>query len=281
MDAEQLLQLVQENQAAIALAIVAVLLSILVARQLSGGSKPFLDAQQFKPLPLTRIDQLTHNTKRFVFSLPDPKMRLGLPTGQHITFLAKDSDGKDVYRPYTPVTDDDTLGSVEFVIKIYPHGKMTQIMDKMKVGDTMLMKGPRGRFQYARNMKKAIGMIAGGTGITPMYQVAAAILKDPKDTTKISLLFGNLTADDILIKQELDQLAADHPDRFSVYYVLNTPPENWSGGAGFISKDMIQKRFAPSAADVMVLSCGPKPMCDAMKGYLDELGHAEENQFQF
>jgi cytochrome-b5 reductase len=60
-------------------------------------------------------------------------------------------------RPYTPTTDDDTLGRVEFVIKIYPNGKMTQIMDKMVVGDTMLMKGPRGRFQYSRNMKKAIG----------------------------------------------------------------------------------------------------------------------------
>lgn len=60
-------------------------------------------------------------------------------------------------RPYTPVTDDDTPGRVEFVIKVYPSGKMTQIMDKMKVGDSMLMKGPRGRFQYTRNMKRAIG----------------------------------------------------------------------------------------------------------------------------
>jgi hypothetical protein len=55
------------------------------------------------------------------------------------------------------VTDDDTPGRVEFVIKVYDQGKMTQVMDKMAVGDTMLMKGPRGRFQYTRNMKKAIG----------------------------------------------------------------------------------------------------------------------------
>lgn len=55
------------------------------------------------------------------------------------------------------MTDDDTPGRVEFVIKVYDQGKMTQVMDKMAVGDTMLMKGPRGRFQYTRNMKKAIG----------------------------------------------------------------------------------------------------------------------------
>lgn len=54
--------------------------------------------QEFKPLKLTRVDQLTHNTKRFVFALPHPEMRLGLPTGQHITFLATGEDGKDVFR---------------------------------------------------------------------------------------------------------------------------------------------------------------------------------------
>lgn len=98
MDVQGLLELAQTNHVTIALALVVVLVSVLVASKLSAGPKAFLDPQQFKPLLLTRIDQLTHNTKRFVFSLPDPKMRLGLPTGQHITFLAKDADGKDVYR---------------------------------------------------------------------------------------------------------------------------------------------------------------------------------------
>jgi cytochrome-b5 reductase len=59
-------------------------------------------------------------------------------------------------------------------------------------------------------------MIAGGTGVTPCYQVATAILKDPRDTTKISLVFGNISEDDILLKQELEDLAAAHPDRFKV-----------------------------------------------------------------
>jgi cytochrome-b5 reductase len=89
----------QGDPIAVAVAVAVVIISVILALQLGkGSSKPFLDPQQWKPLTLTRIDQLTHNTKRFVFSLPDPQMRLGLPTGQHITFMAKDSDGKDVYR---------------------------------------------------------------------------------------------------------------------------------------------------------------------------------------
>lgn len=98
--AESLVGLLQQGDpVTVAIAVVVVLLSVLLAVQFGkGSSKPFLDPQNFQPLTLARIDQLTHNTKRFVFSLPSPKMRLGLPTGQHITFLAKDSDGKDVYR---------------------------------------------------------------------------------------------------------------------------------------------------------------------------------------
>jgi NAD(P)H-flavin reductase len=44
---------------------------------------------------------------------------------------------------------------------------------------------------------------------------------------------------------------------------------------------MIQQHFAKPGADTMVLSCGPKPMTDAMKGYLDSMGYAEDSQFQF
>lgn len=98
--AESLVALLQQGDpVAVAVAVAVVLISVLLALQLGKGTaKPFLDPNSWKPLTLTRVDQLTHNTKRFVFSLPDPKMRLGLPTGQHITFMAKDSDGKDVYR---------------------------------------------------------------------------------------------------------------------------------------------------------------------------------------
>ena len=42
--------------------------------------------------------------------MPTARMVLGLPIGQHITFKFTDEEGKEVFRPYTPVTDDDTPG---------------------------------------------------------------------------------------------------------------------------------------------------------------------------
>lgn len=71
------------------------------------------------------------------------------------------------------------------------------------------------------------------------------------------------------------------PRRFSVSFVLNTPPPKWPGGVGFITPDMIRTHLPPPGKDVLVLRCGPAPMNEAMKGHLDELGYGEESQFQF
>lgn len=87
------------------------------------------------------------------------------------------------------------------------------------------------------------GMLAGGTGITPMYQVLNAILKNKKDKTKVSLIFANLSVNDILLRNELAELEQAHPDRLSIYYVLNEAAEGWSGGVGFITPDMIHNNL--------------------------------------
>ena len=53
-------------------------------------------------------------------------------------------------------------------------------------------------------------------GITPVYAVMAAVLKDPEDRTTMSLIFANQTEEDILLRAELDQMASSHPDRLKV-----------------------------------------------------------------
>lgn len=63
-------------------------------------------------------------------------------------------------------------------------------------------------------------MICGGTGITPMYQIMNHILSDPKDKTRLHLIYANITMSDILLKQDLDRLAAQHPTRFDIFYVV-------------------------------------------------------------
>lgn len=83
-------------------------------------------------------------------------------------------------------------------------------------------------------------MIAGGTGITPMLQIIRAVIRgrDKGDTTKIDLIFANVNEEDILLREDLDELARTDKG-FRVYYVLNNPPEKWNGGVGFVTPEMI------------------------------------------
>lgn len=263
---------------AVAAVVVAATAALLFNSKKSKGS---LSADSFRKFKLVERKQLSHNVAKFKFALPSPTSVLGLPIGQHISCKGKDSQGEDVIKPYTPTTLDSDVGYFELVIKMYPQGRMSHHFREMRVGDYLEVKGPKGRFKYQPGQVRAFGMLAGGSGITPMFQVARAILENPHDTTKVHLIYANVTIDDILLKEELDGLAANYPDRFKIYYVLNQPPEVWDGGVGFVSKEMIQEHCPVPASDIQILRCGPPPMNKAMAANLEALGYAAEMQFQF
>ncbi|XP_034225776.1 NADH--cytochrome b5 reductase 1 isoform X2 [Prunus dulcis] len=225
----------------------------------SKKAKGSLDAENFKDFKLVKRTQLSHNVAKFRFELPTPTSVLGLPIGQHISCRGKDSQGEDVIKPYTPTTLDSDVGYFELVIKMYPQGRMSHHFREMRVGDYLAVRGPKGRFKYQPGQVRAFGMLAGGSGITPMFQVARAILENPKDKTKVHLIYANVSYEDILLK----------------------PPEVWDGGVGFVSKEMIQAQLPAPAHDIQILRCGPPPMNKAMAAHLEALGYAPEMQFQF
>ncbi|GAA5801066.1 NADH-cytochrome b5 reductase [Helicostylum pulchrum] len=183
------------------------------------------------------------------FALPRKDACLGLPIGQHVSVMAE-INGKQISRSYTPTTSDDDLGHFDLLIKSYPQGNISKRFSELKVGDEMAVRGPKGNFNYTPNMCRAIGMIAGGTGITPMLQ----------------------RGEDILLREELDELAEKH-DNISVYHVLNTPPVGWTQGSGFVTADMIKEHCPAPAKDIKMLLCGPLPMVKAMTENLIELGY--------
>ena len=90
--------------------------------------------------------------------------------------------------------------------------------------------------------KMRLGLIAGGTGITPMYSIALASSL-AKDGVKIWFLFSNKTKDDILCKDQLDELAKINPDNFKLFHTLTRHDEGkhgaWDGLTGRVSWEML------------------------------------------
>jgi cytochrome-b5 reductase len=191
------------------------------------------------------INKSEKNNNRYRFALPRPIDILGLPIGQHISVAARlPGQEKDIVRSYTPISSDESPGYFDLLLKSYPNGNISKYMATLKIGETVRIKGPRGAMVYTPNMVRRLGMIAGGTGITPMLQIIRAIVRDrPRnggnDRTEVDLIFANVNREDILLKEDLDQLVQEDP-AFRVYYVLNNPPPGWDGGVGFVTPEMIK-----------------------------------------
>ncbi|KAJ5414293.1 NADH-cytochrome b5 reductase 1 [Penicillium cosmopolitanum] len=245
----------------------------------TGSSKPrkVLNPTEFQNFELKEINNISHNVAIYRFALPRPTDILGLPIGQHISLAATiEGQPKEVVRSYTPISSDNEAGYFDLLVKAYAQGNISKYLTTLKVGDTMKVRGPKGAMVYTPNMCRHIGMISGGTGITPMLQVIEAIIRNrPRnggnDTTKVDLIFANVNTEDILLKEKLDKLTKEDAD-FNVHYVLNNPPEGWIGGVGFVTPDMIKEHLPAPAADVKILLCGPPPMVSAMKKATESLG---------
>lgn len=78
-----------------------------------------LDPNNWQPFTLTEVETISHDVKKFRFSLPSKEHVLGLPIGQHISFKYVDENDREVIRSYTPASSDEDIGYVDFVVKIY------------------------------------------------------------------------------------------------------------------------------------------------------------------
>ncbi|KAJ4800969.1 Nitrate reductase [Rhynchospora pubera] len=227
--------------------------------------------------------EVSRDVRLFRFKLPSSEQTLGLPIGKHV-FVYANIDGKLCMRAYTPTSSVDEVGYFELLIKVYFKGEhpkfpngglMSQYLDSLPIDSFIEIKGPLGHIEYTGQgdflingkprFAKRLAMIAGGTGITPMYQVAQAILQDhPDDETEMDLVYANRTEDDILLREELDKWAREYPNRFRVWYVIDQvkrPEDGWPFSVGFITESILREHI-PMGGDeeTLALACGPPPM---------------------
>ncbi|KAG4963559.1 hypothetical protein AAZX31_14G154500 [Glycine max] len=239
---------------------------------------------------------ISHNTRLFRFALPSEDQLLGLPVGKHIFLYATIGD-KLCIRAYTPTSSVDEVGFFDLLIKVYfkgvhpkyPNGGlMSQHLDSLSIGSMLDVKGPLGHIEYTgrgnfmvhgkQKFAKRLAMLAGGTGITPIYQVAQAILKDPEDHTEMHLVYANHAEDDILLREELDAWAKTHCDRFKVWYVVGIAKEGWQYSVGRITESIMREHLPKSSSDALALTCGPPPMIEfAVQPNLEKMGYDIKN----
>ncbi|KAK9350691.1 hypothetical protein V1523DRAFT_458031 [Lipomyces doorenjongii] len=236
--------------------------------------RKIVQPDRFQEFALLEKIKINHNVAIYRFALPHQTDILGIPSGQHVSVMAT-IDGNDVVRSYTPISTDDNHGYFDLLVKSYPQGKVSTFIARLEVGQTIRFRGPKGHMIYKKGIARAIGMIAGGTGITPMLSIIRAVLKNASDRTEISLIYANVKENDILLRDKLDDLATKHSKIFKVHYVLSDPDEGWKGSSGFVTGNMIKMWLPRPAKDIKILLCGPPPMMTAMAQLTNELGYGK------
>jgi len=247
-----------------------------------------LSPDEFRSFPLQSKHQVNHDSTRLRFTLPNPNDEVGMQVSSCLLTAYDGPEGKKIVRPYTPISTNDEKGYFDLLVKRYPEGNASRHLTDLKVGDSVDVKGPIEKLKYVPNMKKNLYMIAGGSGITPMYQVIREIIKNPTDATKIHLIFSNKTAEDILLKEELEQFAKNDPQkRLKLTYVL-------SNKEGDLNTEKL-KALLPAPNDTaLIYVCGPPGMMKALTGEkkspadqgpltgsLKDLGWNEKNVYKF
>lgn len=159
-------------------------------------------------------------------------------------------------------------GEYQIVVKTMKNGFASEyINEHFTVGTKVDISAPEGFFSYEplRDGKKVVG-IAGGSGIAPFVSFAKAIAEGTEDF-ELTLLYGSRTEEEILFKEELDELQKKC-DKIKVIHVLSDE-EKEGYRHGFISRDLISE-FLTEESSVFV--CGSQGMYDYIRKETEALG---------
>ncbi len=166
----------------------------------------------------------------------------------------------------------------------------------MKPGDSIIMiRGVPPGYKWIPNQHSHVALVAGGAGITPIYQLAKGILNNPEDKTRITLVWGVNTDADIFLREEFSALERRFPGRFRAVYAISHPEPGSPYPKGYVTKQVLDEAGLGAGAaenkDTKVFVCGPPAMEKALagakgfggskSGILAELGYTSAQVHKF
>jgi ferredoxin-NADP reductase len=189
--------------------------------------------------------------------------------GQHVDMRLRAEDGYQAQRSYSIASPPEAL-HVTLTGERLDDGEVSPYLTEvLQEGDQLELRGPiGGYFTWRIADGGPLLLIGGGSGIVPlMAMLRHRAAQDSHVTTR--LLYSSRAFDEIIYRQELEQLAAD-----STLMVIHTltrhQPPDWRGHGRRIDRTML----AWSAAEQpLAFVCGPTSLVESVGSALVELGH--------
>ena len=228
-------------------------------------------------LKVIEVQRLTDDAVAISFAVPKDLTQLfSFISGQFLT-LSQTIDGEDIRRSYS-ICSAPHEGLLRVGIKAIPKGLFSNYANrKIRVGDTLEVGVPEGRFTFIPNQNKNLLLLAAGSGITPIMSIVKTALK--QTGSNVVLVYGNRSAEDSMFEGELQQLKSDNDHRLSI---VNIYSRKKVSGALFGRIDMSHINYVRNSLfsqlnfDAFYV-CGPSGMIEASVQALSDSGVSDEN----
>ncbi len=228
-----------------------------------------------RPLSIARVVRETADAVSLYLEEADGRPISFLP-GQFLTFELE-LGGNVVRRAYSLASAALPGHAPHVTVKRVAGGLVSNhLVDHARPGHVLQALGPSGAFTVAPSpgAQRSLLLIAGGSGITPIASIAESVLEvEPR--SRVTLVFGNRSLDDVIFRERLERLRARHGERLVLDLVLEQPPSAWGGAQGRLDAATQTARvlaLGVDPADVEVFVCGPTPVMDAAREALGSLG---------
>jgi ring-1,2-phenylacetyl-CoA epoxidase subunit PaaE len=229
----------------------------------------------FHPLTVSAVDQLTDDAVAITFEIPEELTEVfAFSPGQHLT-VRRVVDAEDLRRTYS-VCASAVSGPTRVAVKRLEGGVVSSwLVGELKAGDVLEVLPPAGSFG-PRNTKdgRRYGLIAAGSGITPILSIATTVL-ETEPSSEVVLLYGNRTTRDVMFLEELSDLKDRFPSRLQLIYVLSREEQEAELLSGRIDRQRLPRileQLAPVDTIDQWYLCGPFGMVADARDVLAEAG---------
>jgi len=212
----------------------------------------------------------TPRTKSLVLEVPDWE---GHKAGQHVDVRLTAPDGYQAQRSYSIASAPENERLVLTVERLDDGEVSPYLTEVLMAGDKLELRGPiGGYFAWEAKDGGPLFLVGGGSGVVPLMSMVrhrAAVGRD----VPARLLYSSRTYEEIIYREELENLAARDGSLEAIHTLTRSRPEGWSGYHRRIDAQMLSEVAWPPDESPLAFVCGPTPLVEAVGAALVSLGH--------
>jgi ferredoxin-NADP reductase len=189
--------------------------------------------------------------------------------GQHVDVRLTAEDGYQAQRSYSIASPPEEHDLVTLTVERLEDGEVSPyLVDELRVGDQLELRGPiGGYFVWQASMGGPLLLVAGGSGIVPLM----AMIRHRQavgSTVPTRLLASSRTYEEVIYRDELDQLARSDAGLEVIHTLTRSQPVGWTGYRRRIDQDLLREVAWSSDEHPLAFVCGPTQLVETVAAYL-------------